>query len=106
MALLGSPEPGASLHQLLGWPLRNDSSLLSPEPWADRHAEAVAFGLSDDTPPIDTWRPLLQVASDSEPARESIGTQFGDGGTLTFAVPTVDLRAGRFDRVEAAHDSA
>jgi hypothetical protein len=98
MALLGWPEPAASLHQLLGWPLRNDPSRLSPEPWADRHAEAVAFGLSDDTPPIDTWRTLLQVASDGEPTGESLGTQFGDGGTLTFALPTVDLRAGRWRR--------
>jgi hypothetical protein len=80
-------------------------SLLSPEPWPDRHAEAVADGLSDDTPPIDTWRTLLQVASDGEPGGESLGTQFGDGGTLTFAIPAVDLRAGRFDRVEAANDS-
>jgi hypothetical protein len=105
MDLLGAPTTWTPLHQLLGWPLRNDPSLLSPEPWSDLHAEAVAHGLSDDTPPIDAWQTVLQVASDADPDEDSLGTAFGDGGTLTFAIPCIDLRAGRFDRAEATHDS-
>jgi hypothetical protein len=91
-------------HLLLGCSLIDDESEddedVASRLWPSLHTEAVDHGLAAGEPPND-WRMLLQVSSDYE----QIGTQFGDGGTLAFAIPTADLVAGRFDRVQAITDS-
>ena len=90
-------------HLLLGCPLIEDEAEgdedASVHLWPSLHVEAVGHGLAADDPPVD-WQMLLQVGSD-----ERVGTQFGDGGTLAFALPAEDLAVGRFDRVQAFTDS-
>ena len=98
--LLGIPTHLVPHHQLLGWLRWAVDDPLSP--WPELHAGAVEYGLSTADPPIERWRPLLHIASD----HERIGTEFGDGGTLTFAIGAADLAAGRFERVQAVNDSA
>ena len=91
-------------HLLLGCPLIDDESEEDEDEasrlWPSLHAEAVEHGLASDQSPTD-WRMLLQVSSD----HERIGAEFGDGGTLAFAIPADDLTIGRFDRVQAITDS-
>ena len=94
---------GELRHVLLGCPLIEDEAEgdedVTVRLWPSLHVEAVEHDLAVGDPPVD-WQMLLQVGSD-----ERIGTQFGDGGTLAFAIPAEDLTAGRFDRVQAFTDS-
>jgi hypothetical protein len=85
-------------HQLLGWPrfTQEDVNRI----WPQLHQEAIEYGLSSGEVARDDWRLLLQVGSDPQ-----LGTCFGDGGDLFFAIPGSDLAAGRFDRVQAITDS-
>jgi len=46
------------------------------------------------------WDLLLQVEADHR-----LGGSFGDGGTLFFGVPSADLAAGDFGRVQAISQS-
>lgn len=85
-------------HRLLGWPQFSQEDVNGL--WPGFHSEAVGHGLSHGEVGPHDWRLLLQVASD-----DRIGTCFGDGGELFFAIPAGDLAAGRFDRVQAVTDS-
>lgn len=85
-------------HQLLGWPRFVQDDIAYS--WPGRHSEALQHGLVHERVPDDEWCLLLQVGADT-----SVGTSFGDGGDLFFAIPARDLAAGRFDRVEAITDS-
>jgi len=86
------------LHQLLGWPrfVQDDIAYT----WSGLHAEALEQGIVRERVIGDAWHLLLQLGADIR-----IGTSFGDGGDLFFAIPAGDLAAGRFDRVEAITDS-
>jgi hypothetical protein len=96
-ALSGSTDHGPR-HQLLGWPrfTQDDVNYL----WPQLHQEAIRYGISTGEVAPDDWQLLLQVGSDRQ-----LGTSFGDGGDLFFAIPASDLAAGRFDRVQAITDS-
>jgi hypothetical protein len=95
---------GEMEHLLLGCPLIEDEAEgdedVADRLWPGLHVQAVSHGLAAGEPPAQ-WQMLLQVSSDYE----QIGAEFGDGGTLAFAIPTEDLAAGRFDRVQAFTDS-
>lgn len=97
--LVGVDTHWTAQHQLLGWPPADEDELHAT--WPRLHDEAIDFGLSTPAPAPESWRLLLQISSDYD----RIGTQFGDGGSLLFAVPDADLAAGRFDRVQAITDS-
>jgi hypothetical protein len=97
--LMGIPAHWAPHHQLLGWPRPAEDDLFAI--WPQFHAQAVEYGLVTEDPPSDDWRVLFQIGSDYD----RIGTEFGDGGSLTFAIPEGDLAVGRFDRVQAITDS-
>jgi hypothetical protein len=78
----------------------NHTEIEASRLWPSLHIQAVDHGLATGEAPTD-WRMLLQVSSDSE----RLGTKFGDGGTLAFAIPADDLAAGSFDHVQAFTDS-
>lgn len=85
-------------HQLLGWArfTQDDLSYL----WPGFLHEAVNHGLATGDVGEGDWQLLLQIGADGQ-----LGTSFGDGGDLFFAIPKADLAAGRFDRVQAVTDS-
>jgi uncharacterized protein YwqG len=63
----------------------------------DASARGVRRSIEDDARASGDWGLLLQVDSDYG----RLGSRWGDGGTLYFCMPEGDLRAGRFDRVQA-----
>jgi hypothetical protein len=79
--LLGRQAPLAPVHQLLGWP-----SPVQVDP-------TLPYRRPRGTPP--SRRLLVQLDYDLD-----LRFDIGDGGALYLTIPSVDLRAGRFDRVD------
>jgi hypothetical protein len=86
----------APRHRLLGWPRQIQDDVFPSLAHMSLEAEGAPSGRAEAAAHAADLELLLQVETDRR-----LETDFGDGGSLYFALPARDLAGGRFGATQA-----